>query len=696
MKKYSLLLIVLAGLVLLSPQTCDATGKLFARFPNWDGSPVFDLQLKKFTADVQIQDQLAVVHIDETFFNDNPQVMEGIYFLELPQGSKLTDMALWINGERVEQEIKRREDAVREFEEIVRRSVDPLLAEEIADNVFRLRLFPLPPNDVRRIEITYMQPLPHIADNSQFLFPLILEDYDAAPVDSAAIHIDIKTQTAIESVSTGLQVPAGKTTINRITDTHYEVEFLELGTIFDYDFSLNTALANQPVFTALSFMPATVLDDGFLLFWVRPPDFFYPEEGESRDMVFCIDISASMIGAKLSQVKQALEETLDRLTVNDRFNIIAFNSGVESFSTTLLPANPLNLDAARLYVRTLSATGLTNLNGALLSALGMFGAWGNVAQILLIGDGEPTSGVTDKNAILANVQGANNADAQIFPVAIGEDVDRDLFEALAAQNDGVAFAVEEIENIVARFRTIYEQVVSATLTGVEVGFGELLAYDLQPAVLGNLAKGAQLRLAGRFVQPGTGTVSLRADNGTALVDTSAAIDLTQAPQTEFVSRFWAAQKIAALQQEIEAFGENDELIDAIVLLSINYSVLSKYTAFLVVEPGTGDILSSVDEADGALPPTFALFQNYPNPFNPETTITYSITQAGSGSVVTLAVYNLLGEQVRLLVEEPKEAGEYSAVWDGRNDQGLVLSSGIYIYKLQVGDFVTSRRMLLLK
>lgn len=697
MKKYTLFLFVLAGIVLLNPRSSDATGKLFARFPNWDGSPVFDLQLKKFTADVQIQDQLAVVHIDETFFNNNPQVMEGIYILELPEGSKLTDMALWINGERVEQEIKRREDAVQEFEEIVRRSIDPLLAEEIADNVFRLRLFPLPPNDVRRIEITYMHPLPHIGDNIQFLFPLILEDYKAGQVDSAAIHIDIKTQTAIESVSTGLQVPAGKTTINRITDTNYVVEFQDLGTIFDFDFSLNIALASQPVFTALSFTPATVIDDGFLLFWVRPPDVFFPENEDNRDMVFCVDISASMIGPKLSQVKQALRETLDRLTPNDRFNIVAFNTGVESFSETLLQASSVNIDAAKLYVQTLSATGLTNLNGALLSALGMFDDGVGPAQILLIGDGQPTSGVTNKNAILANVQSANNLGVQIFPVAIGRDVDQGLFEELAAQNAGVSFVVEELENIVIRFKTIYDQVVSPTLTEVAIDFGNIFAYDLQPPGLTNLSKGAQLQLAGRYIQPGIGAVSLQADNGTASIDTSATIDLGQVPQTEFVSRFWAAQKIIALQQEIEEFGENQELIDAIVLLSINYSVLSRYTAFLVVEPGNGDVLVSVDEDEVALPQTFTLLQNYPNPFNPETTIKYSIALSdGSGSFVTLAIYNLLGERVRLLVEERKEPGEYTVVWDGRDDQGQVLPSGIYVYKFQVGNFVASRRMLLLK
>ena len=83
------------------------------------------------------------------------------------------------------------------------------------------------------------------------------------------------------------------------------------------------------------------------------------------------------------------------------------------------------------------------------------------------------------------------------------------------------------------------------------------------------------------------------------------------------ARFWAAYKIKELQQQIEEFGENQELIDAIIALSIHYSVLSEYTAFIVVEPtGTdGWPTTSVDEKV-LTPETITLHQNYPNPFQP--------------------------------------------------------------------------------
>jgi Ca-activated chloride channel family protein len=207
-----LLLVSVSGLTRLA----EASGKLYARFPNLVNSPIFDLQLKKFTATVEIQDQLAVVHVDETFFNDNVSTLEGIYFFEMPEGSKLTEMALWIDGQRVTHAIKRREQAVQQYEQIVRRAVDPLLAEQIADNVFRLRLFPLPPRGERRIEIKYIQPLPLNGNAIEFLFPLRLENYAGGRVDSAQVHIDIKTQTPLDSVRFGPQIPPATAAIRTL------------------------------------------------------------------------------------------------------------------------------------------------------------------------------------------------------------------------------------------------------------------------------------------------------------------------------------------------------------------------------------------------------------------------------------------------------------------------------------------------
>ncbi|MFQ5420862.1 MAG: FlgD immunoglobulin-like domain containing protein, partial [Anaerolineae bacterium] len=103
--------------------------------------------------------------------------------------------------------------------------------------------------------------------------------------------------------------------------------------------------------------------------------------------------------------------------------------------------------------------------------------------------------------------------------------------------------------------------------------------------------------------------------------------------------------------------------------------------------------TSVDEKDGGLPTQFGLRQNYPNPFNPSTTIAYSLPQAGE---VKITIFDLLGREVRNLVQEHKPAGRYSALWDGRDNAGLLLSSGTYFYRLKAGEAAQTRRMLFLK
>ena len=85
---------------------------------------------------------------------------------------------------------------------------------------------------------------------------------------------------------------------------------------------------------------------------------------------------------------------------------------------------------------------------------------------------------------------------------------------------------------------------------------------------------------------------------------------------------------------------------------------------------------------------FSLTQNYPNPFNPSTTIRYEIPE---NQFVTLKVYDLLGKEVATLVNEEKQAGSYSVDFDASN-----LTTGMYIYKIQTGDFVDTKKMILIK
>jgi len=111
-------------------------------------------------------------------------------------------------------------------------------------------------------------------------------------------------------------------------------------------------------------------------------------------------------------------------------------------------------------------------------------------------------------------------------------------------------------------------------------------------------------------------------------------------------------------------------------------------------PGESNVARAVyaDETE-PLPETFALHQNYPNPFNPVTTINYDLPEPGR---VHIVIYNILGKQVQTLVNDHQDAGYRSIRWNGTSDTGRRAAAGMYIYLIQAGDFIQSRKMILLK
>ena len=109
---------------------------------------------------------------------------------------------------------------------------------------------------------------------------------------------------------------------------------------------------------------------------------------------------------------------------------------------------------------------------------------------------------------------------------------------------------------------------------------------------------------------------------------------------------------------------------------------------------TFDIETGIGTKDGlALPETCYLRQNYPNPFNPYTIIEFGLPEK---SQVDLAVYNLLGQKIKTLINKSLPANNYVFEWDGTNDNGVKVSSGVYLYKLISGNYTETKKMIMLK
>jgi hypothetical protein len=103
--------------------------------------------------------------------------------------------------------------------------------------------------------------------------------------------------------------------------------------------------------------------------------------------------------------------------------------------------------------------------------------------------------------------------------------------------------------------------------------------------------------------------------------------------------------------------------------------------------------TGVSESNGETPTVFRLRQNYPNPFNPSTTIRYALPKPAH---VKVTIFNPLGMKVRTLVDSFEKAGDHSTVWDAKDDEDNLVSSGIYFYRLETADTSLQRKMLLLR
>jgi len=147
---------------------------------------------------------------------------------------------------------------------------------------------------------------------------------------------------------------------------------------------------------------------------------------------------------------------------------------------------------------------------------------------------------------------------------------------------------------------------------------------------------------------------------------------------------------------------NDRLLRGQVEITV-YSIVSNgasadtsFKNVYYITPGNYDAhpkMQDMAEKLSVIPKVFALFQNYPNPFNATTIISYALP---TGAEVKLDIYNVLGQKVRTLVNEYQEAGIKKVEWDGKNEDGQRVASGVYLYNIRAGSFHQTRKMGLLK
>ncbi|MCE7981301.1 MAG: VWA domain-containing protein [Caldilinea sp. CFX5] len=548
--------------------------------------PVVDpVRIEQQQVDVLIDGPVAQVHLTQLLRNHSAQTVEGAYLFPLPADAAISDFQMTVDGQTLEGQVLTKEEARRAYEEIVRRQRDPALLEYIGDNLFQVSLFPIPAGATRTVELTYVQILTQRDGLYHFRYPLRLQQYSAEPIKELAINLTLQNQAGLRTIYS----PNHDITVERTSDDGGQVRYRATDVRPERDFSLYFGANQSPVgLNILSYKPTG--EDGYFVLLAAPSVEVDAAAVVARDIVMVVDISGSMQGEKIKQAKAAAHYVVDHLNTDDRFNLIAFSTGVRLWQTTLQPVEQDLLQEAHEWIDRLNASGSTDINRALLEALAQFTGDqpARPAYLLFLTDGLPTQGETEISRILANVR-TNRPTAvpmRLFPFGVGYDVNTDLLDTLSRELGGRSSYVQPEERIDEEVSHFYAGISTPVLSEVTLDFGSnTVVDDLYPYPLPDLFAGEQLVVAGRYRDGKAVDVTLRGKiNGDRIIYRYPAQHFVAAGGEPAVARLWAARKISALLAQVRAQGPAQELIDAIVELSLQYGIVTPYTSAFVPEP----------------------------------------------------------------------------------------------------------------
>jgi Ca-activated chloride channel family protein len=576
----SVLLVALPGLALAQTPLPPLPPEPPVPFP---GPGVVTLTRYQVTATVE--DQVATTRVEQTFFNSGSMPVEATYFFPIPEQAAIAEFNMVVDGQTVEGQIMRQEQARAIYESIVRQQRDPALLEYVGRDLFQARIFPIPPGGNRTIQLSYSQVLPREGGLTRYRFPLRVQPLLVEgsgprfvnPIQQLAISVDLRSTAPIKAIYSSTH----PVSVARESDTHARVGYEGSNVIPASDFDLYWSVDEGDVgVSLLSYQPAG--EDGFFLLLAAPKVTQDPGQVVSRDVLLVLDTSGSMQGEKIEQARKALDYILQRLNPSDRFNVVSFSTGVRQFARGLQPAR-LGGEASQ-FVASLQAEGSTDINRALLETLAQVDPE-RPAVIVFLTDGLPTVGETTPQRIIDNVRQEIGRNVQLFSFGVGYDVDTVLLDTISQENRGASAYVQPDQAIDEAVSTFYQKISTPVLSSLSLDMGQAQIEDLYPYPLPDLFAGSQLVLAGRYRSGGPVTVTLRGSvNGQEITYTFEDLTLRSDGGEPFIARLWATRKIGYLLNQIRLGGPNQELIDEIVRLSTTYGIATPYTSFFVPEP----------------------------------------------------------------------------------------------------------------
>jgi Ca-activated chloride channel family protein len=561
--------------------------------------PVSSYKIKELIINARIQDQVARTQVTQTFVNTGSRQMEVCFAFPLPYDGAIDQLTFMVDGKEFEGKLMPAKEARKIYEGYIRRNQDPALLEWIGTGMFKTSVFPVPPGAERKVTLKYSQLLRKDQKLTDFLFPLSTAKYTSTPIDLLKFDIAISSKYKIKSVYS----PTHPVNVERSGEKSAKITLEAKNRIPSTDFRLffdtNEGKLGASV---LTYWPEDA-DEGFFLMLASPQIKNKAKERPKKTVVFVADRSGSMSGKKIEQAREALRFVLNNLHEGDLFNIVAYDSDVESFKPELQKYNDKSRVEALAFVDGIYAGGSTAIDAALKTSLSMIQDRSQPNYIVFLTDGRPTAGETNEMKIVENSRKINALNARVISLGVGYDVNSRLLDRLTSENRGQSEYVRPDEDLETHVSRLYNKIASPVLTDVKIDymFDEVASSDRQPVnriypkKVFEIFTGQQLVVAGRYKTSGAAKIRISGKVGSKSQKFSFPAEFAKKSYNDsnsFVEKLWAMRRIGEIIDEMDLKGKNDELINELVGLSTKHGIITPYTSFLADDQGPRNRLTS--------------------------------------------------------------------------------------------------------
>jgi tetratricopeptide (TPR) repeat protein len=561
-------------------------GNLVARDPRWSGE--WPLPVRELVVDIHVENGVARTTIDQTFYNPVPRQLEGVYGFPLPADAAISRLAMYVDGKLMEGGIVERQRGRDVYESIVYQRRDPALLEWMKGNDFRVRIFPLPPRQEKRVILSYTQALTAAYGSYRLAVPIPEIDLPVGRVEYRVHVADAGYE--IESDSHAL-VPRSEGTA---VWTGEDVEIGEdlLVTVRGHDAAPTTSATHRD-------------EEGEYLLVRAHPDFTASIGHTPRSWVVLYDTSASRDPQELEAQARLARSFVSEMDEDDRVAFVAFDTQARTMPGGFARAQDLDSAAldAFLTAEARGAGGVTDLRIGLDAAVGLLAGETRAPHVLYLGDGSPSEGPEDAAALAPRIAGR----ATFVGVALGDGVDHRVLEGLAAATDGMAVELWPAEDLAWRAFEVVAALNSPRITRLQATLlddgGQALDVDAQRSTE-ILPHGECVVVVARGAGLASGrAAALRLEGHLGGQEWSETLPLSEAtPQASYLPRLWAQARIDAWLRD-----GGEEHREEITRMGKRHFLITPFTSLLVLE--SEEMYREFDVAR----PTGAEWAHYPAP-----------------------------------------------------------------------------------